>query len=389
VYNRSRLPVNRTTGQLPNASYGPDTGFGHRVRFRDPVGAAVKYSERPIDQYIDGGTSAANTDRLRASGQYFKRIPRAATQGYDMNVLLVASTSTKVMVRWQDYAITEEDSIQLHPYLNPDEDDVWPGDKVSMKAVEENLKGDSAGSVRAHKVGVVQSADAAGRIAQVRWFQDAKIDMDEGRSWQIHGSSYGELGDETTELPLYDIAAHKAIMTNRGDMVILLTKSDTSQPLPSNGLRNVLHSFLGFRPDLPVAQASDPNEVEQSFLGYNSGASSQELSAHGVEWFGEITEICLDGKVVVRLGAAYEARDVKVPPEYILVIASDDTDSTSDDTGHEHDEYSDSSWSDEMDVSTFQDTASFMNQQFRGRGDPVVDPALFCSKALWKAHTFR
>lgn len=270
-----------------------------------------------------------------------------------MNVLLVTSTSTKVMVRWQDCSITEVDSVQLHPYLNPNEDDVWPGDKVSLKAVEETLTGDSAGSVRAHKVGVVQSVDAVGRIAQVRWFQETKIDMDEERSWQINGSKYGKLEYEPTELPLYDIAAHQAMMTNRGDLVVLLPITDTSQPPPSNGFRTALQSLFGFPPSLPVTHAVDSNEVAQPVSGHDSGTPFQVCSTHGVDWFGEITELCLDGGVVVRLGAAHEARDVKVPPEYILVVASDDTDSDTEDTDDEDDEDNDTDWSDEMEVSTF------------------------------------
>ncbi len=352
MYNRSRLPVNRTVDQLSNASYSPDTGFGHGVRFKDPVGAAIKYGNIPIDPDIDSRSSAASADSSRALGHHFDRIPRAATQGFDMNVLLVVTTSTKVMVRWQDCSITEEDSVQLHPYLNPNEDDVWPGDKVSLKAVEEILTANSAASVRAHKVGVVQSVDASGRIAQVRWFQDAKIDMDDERSWQIHGSKYGKLGDEATELPLYDIAAHQAMMTNRGDLVVILPVTDTSQRPPSNGLRTALHSLFGFPPDQRATHAEDLDEVAQSVSGHQSNTPSQVASAHGIEWFGEVTDICLDGGVVVRLGAAHEARDVKVPPDSILVVASDDTDSDTEDTDDEDDEDKDSYWSDEMEVST-------------------------------------
>lgn len=340
------------------------------------MGAAVKYGNTSIDPDIDGGFWVANADTSRAPGHHFDRVPRAATQGFDMNVLLVTSTSTKVMVRWQDCSITEEDSVQLHPYLNPNEDDVWPGDKVSLKAVEETLTGDSAGSVRAHKVGVVQSVDAVQRIAQVRWFLDAKIDMDEERSWQIHGSKYGELGDEPTELPLYDIAAHEAMMTNRGDLVILLPVTDTSQPPPSNGLRTALHSLFGSPASLPVTHAADSNEVAQSVSGHDSGTQFQSFATHGVEWFGEITEVCLDGGVVVRLGAAHEARDVKVPPEYILVVASDDTDSDTESTSDEDDEDNDSDWNNEMEVSTLLDAKILM-----------IWHAPFCSAAtIQRAH---
>jgi len=351
VYDRSRLPLNPTIGQLSNASYSPDTGLGHRVRFKDPAGAAVKYSNIPIDPDVVSQSPTVTPNNSKALFRHFDRIPRAATQGFDMNILQVISTSTKVIVRWQDFSMTEEDSVQLYPYLNPDEHDVWPGDKVSLKAEEEALGGDSARSVRAHKVGVVQTVDPLGRMAQVRWFQDAKIDMEEERSWQIHGSYYGQLGDESTEVSLYDIGAHQAMMTNRGDLVIILPVTNTSQPPPSNGLRSALHSLFGNPLVLPDAHAADFDEVAHSVLEPDLGTPTREPSTNGVEWFGEITEICLDGGVMVRLGAAQEARDAKVSPDRILVVASDDTESVTEVTDNEDGEDDDSYWSDEMEVS--------------------------------------
>lgn len=175
VYDRSRSPKFPLAEQLPHASYGPDVGYGHRVRFKDPAGAAVKYG-------------------------HFHRIPRAATQGYDMNVLQVQRTLTKVEVRWQDGTTSESASIELHPYLNSDEHDVWPGERVSLKEEEEHPDGNGPGSLRARRVGVVQSVDAKGRMARVRWYLDACIDMDEERSCPISSSSYGRIGDEITDL---------------------------------------------------------------------------------------------------------------------------------------------------------------------------------------------
>ena len=95
IYDRSRKPARANSSHLVAASYSPDISFGSRVRFRDIAGAAVKYSSSDSSHGI------------------FKRIPRTATQGYDMNVLQVVKTSTTVTVQWQDASVTTEDSISL------------------------------------------------------------------------------------------------------------------------------------------------------------------------------------------------------------------------------------------------------------------------------------
>ena len=95
VYDRSRKPEGAESGQLEGASYSPDISFGSCVRFRDIAGAAVKY---------------ASPDSSHGT---FKRIPRTATQGYDMNALQVVKTKTTVTVQWQDASVTTEESISL------------------------------------------------------------------------------------------------------------------------------------------------------------------------------------------------------------------------------------------------------------------------------------
>lgn len=227
----------------------------------------------------------------------------------------------------------------LHSYLNPDEDDVWPGDRVSLKAQEENLAGDSAGSVRAHKVGVVQSVDAAARIAQVRLFKESKIDMDAERAWQIHGSMFGEMGNESLHLSLYDIAAHRALNASYGDLAIILPATDGYQSISPTGLRSVLNYVTHFA----------------------SGATNEETPSEEIEWFGEVIEVCLDGQIMIRLGAASEARDVKVSPERLLVIDNEDMESDSeatenddeddDEDNEDEDIYNDEDdWDDDMSV---------------------------------------
>lgn len=95
IYDRSRKPERAGSSQLEGASYRPYITFGNYVRFRDVADAAVKYA-----------------DPDSSHGQ-FKRIPQAATQGYDMNVLQVVKTSTTVTVQWQDASVTTEESNSL------------------------------------------------------------------------------------------------------------------------------------------------------------------------------------------------------------------------------------------------------------------------------------
>ncbi|KAF6224498.1 hypothetical protein HO133_011075 [Letharia lupina] len=360
VFDRSKLPKQL----VANASYSPDTGFGNKVRFRDPTGAAVKYG--PASK---GATHPDPTP-------VFDRIPRAATQGFDMNVLQVVATSTKVTVRWQDCSITEDDSAQLFPYLNPDENDVWPGEKVSFLPDEEKM-GDQVPIIRLHKVGVVQSVDARERIARVRWFEGTEIDIDEEeKASQYSASTYGKLRNEVVEVALYDIAAHAALALNLGDLVRIAPEQALSPAHAAGG--EDLRSFLSTDPDgdvdmpyaysssLPLSRVAQPSllfnpgfltaplERAQTFMGLagdDPGSTPQGRSlSQGNEWVGEIIDLCLNGEVVIRLGAASEARDVKVPVERVVVVASTITGS-SDYSEEDDDDDGESYFSDAMSVS--------------------------------------
>lgn len=355
VYDRSKLPKHPVVSTLANASYSPDTGFAHRVRFKDPSGAAIKY----------GPASLGATTR---SIPMFDRIPRAATQGFDMNVFRVVATDTKVMVRWQDCSITQEDSTSLFPYLNPDENDVWPGEKVSSVSNEEKL-GDEVPIVRLHKVGVVQAVDAPERIARIRWFDGTEIDIEEQeKAFQYSSSRYGKLRDEIIEVPLYDIAAHAALAMNRGDLVMITPQHahsgedpGSSVPVDSDGIIDIPYTHSGSRSLSRVAQPSIPFSQQlvtasaqraRIFLGLardDLNSTLQDTRLPGIDNIGEIVDLCLDGELVVRLGAAFEVREVKVPMERVKVIASADIDSSeySDEEGEDGDSY----FSDPMSVS--------------------------------------
>lgn len=361
VYDRSKVPKEPISSTLANASYSPDTGFGHRVRFRDPAGAAVKYGP-------------ASECAISESTPIFDRIPRAATQGFDMNVLQVVATATKVMVRWQDCSTTEEDSTQLFYYMSPDHNEVWPGDKVSCTLKEEKL-GDEVPIIRIHKVGVVQSVNAGERIARIRWFEGTEIDVDEEKVSQYSESRYGKLRDEVVEVPLYDITAHMALNMSRGDPVVIALEqtlspvpvdgglcSETSVPINPNGDIDISYEHSASLTLPRVGQTSAPldlgiltSSVQRARM--IPGLAGDEFdsiprdSSHpqDVELFGEIADLCLDGELVVRLGAASEVRDVKLPVERVKVIASARAGSSEYSNGEDHD--GDSYFSDAMSVS--------------------------------------
>ena len=343
VYDRSRLPNHLAANQLPDASYSRDIGFGHKMRFKDPAGAAVKYAH---------ASTGSETEDPESRSLQFRLVPRSATQGFDMNVLQVTSTTTTAMVQWQDCNVSIENAIDLKPYLNPDEHDVWPGDKVSYIPGEVQPDDSTSGAIRISKVGVIQRVAAASRIANVRWFNNAGIEMDEGKIWQIPGSRYGEMGDEITEVSLYDIAAHPALSAIRGDGAIILPESpslsddnDGSLGLLAAGIqraRGIFEFAAGAFGVVPPPSTALPGQtVPPTVLPPTTSGST------GIDWCGEIIDLCLDGQLLVRLGAAAEVYDIKVPPERVLIVSSDNQDDESawtDDAEEEEER----GWTDEM-----------------------------------------
>ena len=267
LYDHSKQPKARSGDHLSGASYSLDIGFGHYVRFRDVAGAAVKYNG---SQQTPGSQNTLSC---------WEPIPRTNTQGYDMNVFQVTQTQTKVAVQWQDHTVTEEDSISLVPYMNVDDQDVWPGDYVSLQAAEEINK--DADTIICHKMGVVQSVNAAERFAQVRWFVDSIASVaitDE--SLQLQPTKFGHiLETEDSTVSLYDIHPYSAHSITRGDMLIVVPDSLAEQ-----------------------MEHSDP------------AANSDILDAEdGVSWFGEVVDIRIDGRLTVRLGAASQVDDIVLP----------------------------------------------------------------------------
>ncbi|KAL8822966.1 MAG: hypothetical protein Q9191_006313 [Dirinaria sp. TL-2023a] len=358
IYDRSRKPRQTEFHCLSPASYSPDIGYGFHVRFRDVMGAALKYD----------GSRSDETGSFRGC---FHRIPRTATQGFDMNVFEVTETRTRVTVQWQDGSLTEEDSTFLVPYNNVDDQDVWPGEIVSLKAEEQSSEGSWLLTCR--KLGIIQSVNALERIAKVRWFQNAVATMpDSNKDIVTPPTRFGLISNEYSFVSLYDIAAYPAHRRTLGDLIIVvpnplpaaeLVQSD--QPLTVQFLLQDIYKSFGERPptlfhpsisvDIPSADDEYMSEVDQ-----------------GIDWFGEVIRVNLDGTIVVRLGAAPEVRDIELPIERCIMIGNEDESSEEDD---EEDEDSvESLESDDVSDSNKSDVTIDMEIEYEGGSRIDDDP---------------
>jgi ubiquitin-conjugating enzyme E2 O len=245
-----------------------DLAVGDRVRFKDITGAAVKY---------DGTHTLPNG---YPQGK-LTRIPRTESLGYDLNVFLVMQTHTQVTVQWQDLTITDDLSISLLPDPNvEDDDEVWPGEVVFSKEGRQGDSSEETWTKKPAKVGVVQAVKSRDRIAQVRWFTKPSIEF--FGPDLLRPSTTGQLNDEAEDVSLYDIYSFPALTRRRNDFVLV-----------------------------------HPDSIE---------GLEGPLNVTGPDWFGEVIDLGLDGKLTVRLGAARPVLDVKVPYEGVTLAYSSDMD---------------------------------------------------------------
>ncbi|KAL9120604.1 MAG: hypothetical protein Q9187_002841 [Circinaria calcarea] len=348
LYDREKMPMDRPDMKLPGAVRGSNIAAGDHVRFRDVAGAAVKYAGQ------------LTTDGLQKG--LFRRIPRTATQGYDMNVFIVKETKLMTTVQWQDGSISDQDSSTISPYLNVDDHDVWPGEIVALKKnksvedVDSEIihvdAPDAPDFIKPKRVGVVQSTDARERLARIRWFSNPDVGIfDEQRSILLPGSSLGELSRDETQVSFYEIVAYPALSKRRGDLVLVAPNTQ----------------LLATHSTLALQQASSNSAIVPATLQAMFGTATSALGnvissggqsirsipndgSAGITWFGEIVDLGLDGLITVRLGAAKEVRDIKVSIDRIIVIVGGDDESqfgafSSDDEEEEPD-----SWDDSMSI---------------------------------------
>ena len=346
LYDKGNTPLDQPDIQLPGAVRGSNISAGDYVRFRDILGAAVKYAE----QSSSGGTQKG----------VFRRIPRTATQGYDMNVFVVKETKLRTTVQWQDGSISHQNSSTTTPYLNVDDHDIWPGEIVALKKNEsdEDVNSelvhvdapDAPDFIKPTRIGVVQSTDAQERLARVRWFSNPDVGIfDSQRSVLLPGSSLGDLSTDESQVSFYEVVAYPALSKRRGDLVLI---APSIQVLTAHSTL-ALHQASSNSAIIPATlQAMFGTAISALDRITSDGAQNirnvPDDSSVGITWFGEIVDLGLDGLITVRLGAAKEVRDIRVSIDRIIVVVGGDDESNFGLSDLDEDEVD--SWDDSMSI---------------------------------------
>ena len=263
VYDRSKRPSD-VSQEMTVSNSEIESSISLRVRFRDPAEAAAKYG--------------------------FERIPRQETLGYDMNVFEIRQVSAYVTVQWQDLTITNERAVDLIPDAAIDDAHAaWPGEIAHTLDMTARPEMDSL--YTPGKVGVIQCVKADERMAAVRWCSGARVTYSKsedkpadapGVTSQLVETVVATADGNTEELSLYDVECPAGLNVRRGD-IVLITSPEAYSKIAAN-------------------------------------------PADG-SWLGEVVDTWLDGRLLVRLGAADLVRDVALRREEVFVaIRSDDTD---------------------------------------------------------------
>lgn len=322
VYEKGRSPLGASSGSALGSVHGSNIAAGDYVRFRDVAGAALKYA-------CEDGSNGR-----------FRRIPRVATQGYEMNVFTVARTETQVLVQWQDGTTSEVGATSVVPYLNVDEHDLWPGEIV-YDSEEERVPSIGPGSSAAKRIGVVQWTDAKDRLARVRWFADPKVSVvNDPVPTLLPGSCLGDLSPDETTVSLYEIFAHPVLSKRRGGMAIIAPGPFCSSKQREAGSDG---------PNFSLSKSGSVVADDAARKSQNPQPGSMNASSFAKDgWFGEIVDLGLDGLLTVRLGLTDTVHDIQVPIESVVAHVDGVVDSDEEYPDEEHD-YSDDDDSWELD----------------------------------------
>ncbi|GAD96753.1 ubiquitin conjugating enzyme [Paecilomyces variotii No. 5] len=335
IYDEGKLPRNSSHGTARSDSY---LSVGDRVRFRDPAGAAVKYSQ-------------------------FDRIPKDQSFGYDLNIFKIVSCKTEITVQWQDLSVTTEPSTSLYKFPVP-EAEVWPGETVSLKDAIETHSTNDRGTpgplhyhtsesnstvLRPKKIGIVQTVNSKERIASVRWYRDPKVDLLHQGNVLRPTSVLGEISNEITDVSMYELVTHPVLVKSRGDIVLMPPQRIHETIIPqtpshpsSAGAGPCLFSYLfpanfsqanmylDHLKDVLLTQEwfKDSTEIDTTPLPARHSVRRDDFPLKTPnDWIGHIISIGLDGTITVRLGALQDCRDVCVPLEKILFVLDGDAES--------------------------------------------------------------
>ncbi|KAG8823512.1 hypothetical protein FRC19_003683 [Serendipita sp. 401] len=252
-----------------------------------------------------------------------------------VDALMITNTRTRVEVLWQDGSREWIPATDLVPNLSADDYECWPGDFVLWKGEEEK------------KVAIVQSVSFKDRIASVRWLgtegaeavpmleldplgssivderQLSVFGLRRGEHVLLHKSGttnglspplvpkVGELEEWVHEVP--SRAADGTMEGWRGELTNVAVKAlgfDISRKSPTGTLSSVQMSGDLIGQIVDVLATGEPGRLAASSTGEPSG----------IDWFGEVVDLTLNGDVVVELPSALESS----LPDSILVRAYED-----------------------------------------------------------------
>lgn len=232
-----------------------------------------------------------------------------------------------------------------------------PGTYVSLKA--EEIDQNDYDVTTCNKIGIVQAADPAERVARIRWFSKAIATIPRWNPFlSVKPTRFGQISDEYSEVSLYDIVPYPALGRSRGDLIIVvpdpLPRYDSIQDAHYREVLIDTYENLFEDHDDPSALDHALPRHRRNAFGAPSEPSTESdlLSASDrtdIDWFGEVLDLRLDGKMTVRLGAAEEVRDIILPFERVVLVTGDDGEDSDEDVD-DSDEDSNETWESESDI---------------------------------------
>ncbi|KAI9659225.1 MAG: hypothetical protein M1831_003807 [Alyxoria varia] len=241
---------------------------------------------KPLEVNIGDSVLFRNLNEAKAKYNV-PPIPRTETSGYNLNHFQVIRMKTEATVLWQDMSFGKLPTTDLLPCLDLDfEDEVWPGEFIATKSRSDVFNDVTDWVLVPARIGIVQAVNSDDRTAQVRWFEGS-ASFEQHSLWLLDAYT-GNLDERVETVSMYDIWNIPGLARRLGDIVSFCMPSERSDADRHLGK---LHS--------------------EYFIAMELVNSPTEARA----WLGEVVELCLDGCLRVRLGAATPVREVRVPWE--------------------------------------------------------------------------
>ncbi|GAW04426.1 ubiquitin-conjugating enzyme3 like-protein [Lentinula edodes] len=251
-----------------------------------------------IKQHKHGGKSATTPTilaRVRYRQTNLEGIPvtKHGQEGeaggvITVNSFNVTATDTEVDVLWQDGNKETLRSVDLIPYMNPDEYDCWPGDHVFFI-------GDGGGTQAIP--GVVQTVDAIQRTATIllrgKIEQVSLLELDsQGASDSISSPEIGGLGVRRGEM----VFIH-APGKNNGFEAPRVPKIGELEPWVRANPFTLSGQLSGWREELATIGADIA--TRRSLETIDEGIINPKALPGTLSWFGEVIDLRLDGSLDV------------------------------------------------------------------------------------------